>query len=162
MDRFWSVPIVWFFCGPTAGTRRNLQHRRSHARTLRMRSRRGVRIPRNPEGSQQRNSRPADIFTTAAVPERSAALDVCVWPPLMQQQLEATRRRRHLIANCPTTEMKPRICVTRAFTVPLDSGWATTPGTRTLQHDANRCRRNRFKAAGKAKSRLLFFAGEQP
>ena len=50
-------------------------HCRSHARAPRLRSRCGLRHL-HPEGSLHRN--PADIFTTAAVPGRSAALDVCV------------------------------------------------------------------------------------
>ena len=77
VDRIWRVPTVWLLLGPTAGTRRTLQHRRSHTKHLRMRSRRVMWIetrrprchPRNPEGSQATQSRPADICTTAAVPD---------------------------------------------------------------------------------------------
>ena len=123
-NRAWTrirrVPSLRLLLGPTAGTRRDLQHRRSHARTLRMRSLRGVWIetcrPRHhcgtqrahcfatqaadilhavvcgtklaapgsavePRGLTASQSRPADLFTTAAVPGRSAALDVCVASP---------------------------------------------------------------------------------
>ena len=38
------VPLVWLLPGPTIGTLRSLQHGRSHPRTLRMRSRCGVRL----------------------------------------------------------------------------------------------------------------------
>ena len=100
--------MLRLFPGPTAGTLRNLQHRRSHARTLRMRSRCGVRIetrqPRHhcgTHGLTATQSRPADGFRTAAVPGRSAALDVCVASP------NAARgpHRRHLtfdrkLSNC--------------------------------------------------------------
>ena len=41
----------------------------------------------------------ADIFTTAAVPGRSAALDVCVWPPPLQRQPAEMLHRRHSIVN---------------------------------------------------------------
>ena len=51
----------------------------------------------------------ADIFTTAAVTGRSAALDVC-WPPPLQRQLAETQHRPLLNANSRTTEMKLRNC----------------------------------------------------
>ena len=47
----------------------------------------------------------------------------------MQQQLEQTPRRRHLIANFHATEMKSRNCVTGAFTIALSFGQRT--GDRT-------------------------------
>ena len=86
LDRLGSVPIVRFLLRPTAGARRDLQHRRSHTRTLRMCSRRlgglKTRRPRHynqiPEVSQQRNPGWLIFYTTAAVPGRSVALDVCV------------------------------------------------------------------------------------
>ena len=58
--------------------------------------------PRGPTASQ---SRPADIFITAAVPGRSAALDVCGLLHC-RQQLEETQRMRRLIANSRIAEMK--------------------------------------------------------
>ena len=85
VDTLLSVPIVWFFLGPTTGTRRNLQHRRGHPRTPRMCSsvlgELKLAVPgisTEPRGLTATQSRPADLFATAAVPGRSAALDVCV------------------------------------------------------------------------------------
>ena len=46
------------------------------------------------------------IQATAVVPRRSAALDVCVWPPPLQRQLAETPHRRHLIANFRVAGMK--------------------------------------------------------
>ena len=69
MDGLWSVPIVWFLLGPTARTRRNLQHTRSHTRTLRMRScsLSGLKladtgITTEPRGLTATQPRPADLF----------------------------------------------------------------------------------------------------
>ena len=77
--------MLHFSLGPSAGTRGNLQQRRSHARARRVPSRRGLRHetgrPWNYHASQEAHcfaTSPAEIFTTAAVPGRSAALDVCV------------------------------------------------------------------------------------
>ena len=74
-------------------------------------------ITTEPRGHTETQLRPADIFTTAAVPGRSTALDVCVWPLPMQQRLEVTQRRQLLIVNCPITAMKSQTYVTRAFTI---------------------------------------------
>ena len=69
VDWLWRVLVVWVFLRPPTRTRRNLQHRRSRSGTRRMR----------PRHLAHRNAiQPADIFTTAAVPGRSAAVDVCV------------------------------------------------------------------------------------
>ena len=83
VDRIWRAPPVQLLLGPTAGTRRNLQHHRSYARTPRMRSRCCLRLetcrPGHHYGTQTASqSKPADILTTAAVTGRGAALDVCV------------------------------------------------------------------------------------
>ena len=85
MDRLWSVSIVWFLLEPTTWTRRNLQHRRSHSRTLCLRSCsfRWLETDRSrhhhgTQRTHRKKSRSADLFTAAAVPGRSAALDVCV------------------------------------------------------------------------------------
>ena len=79
------MPVLWLLLGPSVGARRNLQQRRSHAGALRVRSRRGLRhemadlgITTEPRELTASQSRPAEILTTAAVPRRSAALDVCV------------------------------------------------------------------------------------
>ena len=53
-------------------------------------------------GLTEAQSRQADLFSAAAVPGRSAALDVCVGPLPKQQQLEQTRHQ-HLIVNEHTT-----------------------------------------------------------
>ena len=67
-------------------------------------------ITTEPRGLTETQSRLADLFTTAAVPGRSAGLDVCglfhcssVWP-----------RRQPLIANCHTSGNKFLNCVARA------------------------------------------------
>ena len=131
VDRLWSVPPVRLLPGPTAGTQRNLQHRRSHARTLRVRSRCGLRLKnlqaqpplRNAGSSQLRHPGWLIFSSPLLFPGRSAALDVCVWPPLMQQH-EETRRKRHLIANFPTTETKS---LNSLPPCDLDGGRATAP-----------------------------------
>ena len=76
--------MLRFLPGSTAGTRRNLEQRRSHARHYAFVHAKvcGMKLadpvittePRELTASQ---SRPADILTAAAVPGRSAALDVC-------------------------------------------------------------------------------------
>ena len=50
-------------------------------------------VTTEPQRLTETTSRPADIFTTAAVPERSAALDVCVWHPSLQQQAEEMQHK---------------------------------------------------------------------
>ena len=125
-------------------------------------------ITTEPRGLTASQSRPADIFTTAAVLGRSASLDVCV-----ASSKEETPRRRRLIANYHTTETKFRNYATRAFTNDLSYGQQTGDQTQpSLQHCsvqqtshparmALRCRRNRFNTDGNTKFKLLFFAGEQ-
>ena len=70
----WPVPMLRVLLGSTAGTRRNPQHRRSHAGASRV----CCGIATEPRGLTASQSRPADILTTAAVPRHSAALDVRV------------------------------------------------------------------------------------
>ena len=75
-----------FFLDPTAGTRRNLQQRRSHAGAPRVCSccclRHGTGRPWHYHGTQgaltASQARRADSLTAVAVSGRSAALDVCV------------------------------------------------------------------------------------
>ena len=57
-------------------------------------------ITTEPRGLTASQSRPSDIFTTAAFPGRSAAVDVCV--------------ASFPIANCLTAGMKSQTCGTRA------------------------------------------------
>ena len=97
--------LCGFLLGPTAGTRRKLQQRRSHARrhnacvhAVVCRKLADPGIIAEPRGLTASQSRTADIFTTAAVPGRGAVLDVCV-ASSVQQQPEETPRRRQLIAN---------------------------------------------------------------
>ena len=96
------MPMLWLLPGPTAGTRRNpaappkLREDTTHALVCGLKVA-DAGITTEPRGLTATQSRPADIFTTAAVPGCSAALDVCGLSP-MQQQLEDTRRRHHLIA----------------------------------------------------------------
>ena len=78
---WWAVSMLRLLPRPTVGARRSLQHSRSYARTLCVRSRSGLQhelaepgittVPRRLTASP---SRLADIFTTAAVPGRSAAI----------------------------------------------------------------------------------------
>ena len=120
--------------------------------------------PTEPRGLTESQSRPADLFTTAAVPGRSAALDVCVASP-MQQQLVEILRRQPLIVICHTTDKKFQIFVVRAsFPVPLvwtADGHPTLP---PLEHyrvqqtshpaaTANKCRQHHFSTDGNTKSR---------
>ena len=63
-------------------------------------------IATEPRGITASQSRPADIFTTAAVSRRSAALDVCVWPPPLHRQLAEMLHRRHSIVNFHVTGVK--------------------------------------------------------
>ena len=87
-------------------------------------------ITTEPRGLTASQSRPADIFTTAAVPGRSAALDMCVWHPPLQQQPEETQRRRHWIANSGITETKSWNCDSRAFNIALLFGQRMDDSTR--------------------------------
>ena len=128
VDRLWAVPLMRLLLGPTAGTRRNLQHRRSHERTLRMRSPRGLRQKlqtqaslRNPGGAQLRN--PGRLIFSPPLPSQDAVRPwMCVWPPLMQQQHEGTRCRRHSIVSWRTTRMKSENLDNRTFTTARLSG----------------------------------------
>ena len=80
------MPMLRFLPGPTAGTRRNLQQRRSHAGAPRVCSccclRHGTGRPWHYHGTQgaltASQARRADSLTAVAVPGRSAAMDVCV------------------------------------------------------------------------------------
>ena len=77
--------MLWLLPGPAVGTCENLQHRRSHVRAPRVCS---CRSPWHEtgrtwhyygtQGATASQSRLADILTAAAVPGRSAALDMCV------------------------------------------------------------------------------------
>ena len=116
-------------------------------------------------GSQLRNPGRL-IFSLPLLSQDAVRLWMCVW--------EETLRRRHLIANFPCTETKSLICVNRAFTTALLSGWRTADRTQpSCEHRsaplttlavgmASRCRRNHSTASGNMKFKLLFCAGEQP
>ena len=80
MERLWSVPIMVFLLGPANRTRRNLQRRRSYSRTLCLRSF-SFRWLETCRPKHHHRTRPADIFSAAAVPGCSAALDVCAASP---------------------------------------------------------------------------------
>ena len=89
----WPVPMLWLLLGSTAGTRRNLRHRRSHAGALRVCSCRGVWhetgrpwLPlRNPVGSQLRN-RGRLIFSLPLLSPDAVRPWTCAWPPPLQWQ----------------------------------------------------------------------------
>ena len=73
---WWAVSMLRLLPGPKVGTCRNLQHSRSLARTLSVRSRCGLRhetcIPGHHYGTKRAyasQSSLADIFTTLAVPD---------------------------------------------------------------------------------------------
>ena len=97
-------------------------------------------ITTEPTGLTETQSRPADLFTAAAVPGRSAALGVCVASP-MQQRLEETPRRQPLILNCHITGKKFLIFVVRASfyrsRVQTADGRPHVAATRTLQYAAD-------------------------
>ena len=80
-------------------------------------------ITTEPRGLTASQCRPADLFhRQCCLPTQCGPGCVCVWPPPLLRQLAETPHRRHLIANCLTTGMKPQTCVTRAFTIDLLSG----------------------------------------
>ena len=89
-------------------TRRNLQHRRSHSGTLRMRSRRLT----EPTRLTEKQSRPAGLFTTAGVQD-AARLWTCVWPLPTLHRSEETLRKQPLIVNYHITDHKYLIFVVR-------------------------------------------------
>ena len=128
-NRLWvggGVSLLRFLPRPTVGTSRNLQHRRSHARTLRV---------QNPEGAPLRNPGGL-IFSPPLLCPDVAPPWTFVWPLLLR--LADTQRRRYLIANSRTTETKSWDSDNRAFNIArLDSGWATAPSrnSNALQSD---------------------------
>ena len=83
VDRLWSVPIVWFFLDPQlehGETCSTAEATRGHYACVHA-ALGGLKladpgITTEPGGLTATQSRPADIFTIAAVPGRSAALDV--------------------------------------------------------------------------------------
>ena len=168
VDRIWRVPPVWFLPGPTTGTRRNLQHCRSYAGTLRLRSRCGVRHvtrrPRHHHGAQRARSIAIYFYhhccpRTQRGPGRACGLHAA------QQRLVEKPHKQLLIVNCPTAGENFQICVTRAsIIVPLSGQQMGRPrpaATRTLQHTAtsrpaataNKCQRNRCSTDGNMKYR---------
>ena len=76
--------------------------------------------PRNPEDSQKQ-SRPADLFNTTAVPRHSAAVDVC---RILECSSSARRRSAGclLIAQHHTTGEE-----SQTYQLGLDSRWSATP-----------------------------------
>ena len=62
-------------------------------------------ITTEPRGLTASQSRPADIFTTAAVPRRSAALDTCACLPPLHGHLAETPHRRRSIVNTHRNEI---------------------------------------------------------
>ena len=89
VDRIRRGPSVRLLLGPTVGTWRDLQHRRSytgghnacvHAVVCGLKLA-APGISTEPRGFTASQSRPADILTTAAVPGRGVALDACVASP---------------------------------------------------------------------------------
>ena len=102
-----TVPMLRFLPGPTDGTLRNLQQRRSHAEhyacfraVVSDMTLADPGITTEPWELTASQSKPADMVTTAAVPGRSAVLDVCVCGLLHCSD------RRHSIVNFHITGMK--------------------------------------------------------
>ena len=62
-------------------------------------------VTTEPGGLTETQSRPADLFTTAAVPGRSAALDVSPLSSRTKQQLEETLQKHLLIVNSHTVDL---------------------------------------------------------
>ena len=135
LDKLWSVPLVRFLRGPTAGTRPRWVHYYSQLRNP------GRLIP--------------------VLSQDAARNWMCVWPPAQQQQPEVTPGRRHLIANFHTAEMKYRICGTRAFTVAPSFGQRMGDHTQPLEQCSERQLSARSSADGSMKFKLLY-VGEQP
>ena len=70
-----------------------------------------------PRGLTEAPFIPADLFTTAVVPGRSADLDVCVAPPM--QHPKGMRHKQPLIVKPHTTDDEfPTFGVRRSFIVP--------------------------------------------
>ena len=83
-------------------------------------------------GLTEAQSRPADMFTTADVPGRSAALDLCVGHPPMQPQPEGMRLQAAFDRKTSHTRRK---IPTSSRIRPLV--WTQSGVIRTLQHAAD-------------------------
>ena len=117
-------------------------------------------ITTEPRGLTASQSRTADIFTTAAVPGRSAALDVCVASP---SAAAARGDAAQASFDCKLTNDRNEIPDLR------NQGihhrllvWTAHCSMQETSHPASRCWRNRFSAEGNIKFKLLPFAVEQP
>ena len=128
--------------GNRVWTRRNLQHRRSHSRTLRMSSRCGLRFKTcrpygTQRGSQLRNPGRL-IFSPPLLSQDAVRLWMCVRHLPMKHRPEETQGRQRLIENCLPTGMKSQTFANKAFTIdPLSGrrmGGPHPAVTRTLQY----------------------------
>ena len=139
VDRIRRVPSVRLLLGSTTETRRDLQHCRSHAETLRMHPRFFLRRETCRFGHYHGTQTGWLIFSPPLLSQDAAPPWMFVSPLPLQQQPEETRRKRHLIANFHTSETKSQIRVTKAFTTALwtADGRPHPAGTRTLQHAAH-------------------------
>ena len=166
-----TVPLLRFLSRPTVGTCRNLQHCRSHARTLRVHAVVcGLKLA---DGSPVRNSGQL-IFSPPLLYPDIAPPWTCAWPPLLLRQLAETQCRRQLIANFRTTETESWDCDSGASTVALVSGQRMGDHTSRNSNASVRsrhfppagtvsgCRRNHFIAGGNTKSQSLSCDGGQP
>ena len=84
------------------------------------------RLTTEPRGLAEARSRPADLFTSAAVPERSAALDVCV----------AQHRQLSIVKSC-TTDKKYQTFWLRASSIALWFGQRTVDNTQQSPEPCN-------------------------
>ena len=167
------MPVVWIRSGPpTTRVGGNLQRRRSHSGTLRMRSCRlwwtktcGPKHPQNQEDSQKHNA-DRQISSLSLLSQDAARLWMCVGSPnaaaARGDAAQAAFDRK--LSNFRHTGLQSQTCAAKAFTVDPSSGQLghhTLPSlercsTRQTSHPAataNRCRRNRFITDGNTKSR---------
>ena len=126
-----------------------------------------------PRGLTASQSRPADIFTTAAVPGRGGVLDACRLLCAAAARGDAPQApfdRKLSNYRDEISELRHQCIYYRPLSFGqrtgdhtlLSLGHCSTQQTSHPAAMASRCRRNRSSADGNMKSRLLFFAGGQP
>ena len=159
VDRLWSVPdsaaLSWTHSCNTEKPAASPKPREGTAHAFTLWS---AGITTELRGLTASQSRPADIFTTAAVPGRSAAQDVCV----ASSNAAAARGDAAQAA----FERKLSLnCAIRAFTT-VSLVWTadgtTAPGCHSDASVCSRYRRNHFIAGGSLRSKSLSYDGGQP
>ena len=165
--------MLRFLPGPTVGTRRNLQQRRSvfmlwsaawNWQTL--------ALPRIPGGLLLRNPGRL-IFSLPLLFPDAVPPWTCVWRPPLQEQLAVVLHRRHLIVNFRITGMKSENGGNRVFTTARLCGRTCGRTQQSVERFSVRqtsrpaetgsiCRGNPSIAGGNTKSKSLSRAGGQP